>query len=401
MKSSLNIEMLSTGDEVLYGQITDTNATWLSDYLFAQGYVITSRYTQGDNLQQLIATLQQRSQVNDILIVNGGLGPTSDDLTAQAAAQANHESLVLFPQWVEKMQQYFAQRGKPMPSSNMKQAMLPSSATIIDNPVGTACGFHMIINNCQIYFTPGVPSEFKQMVSQQIIADLQSKFPILDKPCCYRLTTMGRTESDLADEIESTLTVPDDITIGYRSAMPFIELKLTAKQSQQPAMDKLWYELNALVKDNLIYVGTIGLAPLVSQLLREHHQPIIIIEQQTAGLIAYPLYNNQAPIICSQVLGIDQDIGQIVNQLKSTYPQAVILALHDYDIASGRFKLQLLTANHKYYYQLKYNGRRYHLATEQTILVAVAHDILRRHLLRLPLIGQYTWLQTEQIDSVG
>ena len=60
-----------------------------------------------------------------------------------------------------------------------------------------------------------------------------------------------------------------------------------------------------------------------------------------------------------------------------------------------------MTANHKYYFQLKYNGRRYHLATEQTILAAVAHDILRRHLLRLPLIGQYTWLQTEQIDSVG
>ena len=110
------IEVLSTGDEVLYGQITDTNAAWLSNYLFEQGYLVTSRLTVGDNLQQLTESLQQRSRQNDVLIVNGGLGPTSDDLTAQAAAQASGEKLILFPQWLAEMENYFAHSNQAISS---------------------------------------------------------------------------------------------------------------------------------------------------------------------------------------------------------------------------------------------------------------------------------------------
>ena len=98
IENQIRIEMLSTGDEVLYGQIVDTNAAWLSDFLFEAGINLTSRHTVGDDLLTLVYTLQERSLHNDILIVNGGLGPTSDDLSAQAAAQANNESLVLHEQ---------------------------------------------------------------------------------------------------------------------------------------------------------------------------------------------------------------------------------------------------------------------------------------------------------------
>lgn len=145
-KKIIKIEMLSTGDEVLYGQIIDTNAAWLSELLFQEGILMTSRHTVGDDLTQLICTLKQHSLDNDIIIVNGGLGPTSDDLSAQAAALANHESLILHQEWVDKIEQYFSSRGKTMSPSNIKQAMLPQSATLIDNPMGTACGFKMQIS---------------------------------------------------------------------------------------------------------------------------------------------------------------------------------------------------------------------------------------------------------------
>jgi len=319
MNNALKIEMLSTGDEVLYGQIIDTNAAWLSDYLFQQGFLITSRFTVGDNLAQLIDTLQKRSIENDILIINGGLGPTSDDLSALAAAKANNEDLVLHEEWVSAMETYFASRGKAMSPANLKQAMLPQSAIIVDNPVGTACGFKMVINNCIIYFTPGVPSEFKVMVENQILPDIKKQQPNIIKPLCYRLTTMGRTESDLAGEIESKLFVPAGINVGYRSAMPIIELKLTGKTSEQPLMDSLWQQLKQLVCDNILYEGTTSLAGVVSQLLSEQSLQLIVLEEQTAGLIAYQLYDEGASLIKSEVA---ENITHRMTELTSLYPKA-------------------------------------------------------------------------------
>lgn len=140
----LNVEMLSTGDEVLHGQIVDTNAAWLADFFFHQGVPLSRRNTVGDNLDSLVAILRERSQHADVLIVNGGLGPTSDDLSALAAATAKGEGLVLHQAWLTEMERYFQQRGRVMAPSNRKQAELPASAEFINNPVGTACGFARI-----------------------------------------------------------------------------------------------------------------------------------------------------------------------------------------------------------------------------------------------------------------
>ena len=107
----LNVEMLSTGDEVLHGQIVDTNAAWLADFFFNQGLPLTRRNTVGDNLNDLVAVLRERSEHADVLIVNGGLGPTSDDLSALAAATAKGEGLVLHEAWLAEMERYFRDRG--------------------------------------------------------------------------------------------------------------------------------------------------------------------------------------------------------------------------------------------------------------------------------------------------
>ena len=137
----LKVEMLSTGDEVLHGQIVDTNAAWLADFFFHQGLPLSRRNTVGDNLDDLVTILRERSQHADVLIVNGGLGPTSDDLSALAAATAKGEGLVLHEAWLKEMERYFHERGRVMAPSNRKQAELPASAEFINNPVGTACGF--------------------------------------------------------------------------------------------------------------------------------------------------------------------------------------------------------------------------------------------------------------------
>lgn len=400
MNHKIRIEMVSTGDEVLYGQITDTNAAWLSDFLFQEGFLITSRYTVGDDLTQLITTLQSRSKVNDIIIFNGGLGPTSDDLTAQAAATANQEELVLHQEWVDEMERYFSTRGKTMPPANMKQAMLPKSAYIVDNPVGTACGFKMVINGCVIFFTPGVPSEFRAMMRNQILPAIKSQFPQDVQPICYRLTTMGRSESDLATEIDAKLSVPADISVGYRSAMPIIELKLTGNTHNQTAMDELWQQLKVLVNDNTLYEGATSLVKVVSELLAEQSQPLIIIEQQTAGLMTYQLLGADAPLIKSEIITGQINMQQYIQQLRQMHDNAIFLSLYDFECDNSHFKLILATPANTYIYQLKYTSRKHNKLTEQAIFSAIGYDALRRYLTNNPiLVGPNIWLEVVDKQS--
>ena len=235
----IRVEMLSTGDEVLHGQIVDTNAVWLANILFEQGLPMTSRQTVGDNLDTLISTLVERSKVADVLIVNGGLGPTSDDLSALAAARAAGVELQLHHGWLATMEAYFANRGRVMAANNRKQAEIPQGAEILDNPVGTACGFALQLNRCWLFFTPGVPSEFKTMVTGEILPRLQARYQLPEPPLCLRMTTFGRGESDLAAEIEQ-LALPEDVVVGYRAAMPVLELKLNGPATKQAEMAQIW-----------------------------------------------------------------------------------------------------------------------------------------------------------------
>ncbi|MCX8597234.1 MULTISPECIES: CinA family nicotinamide mononucleotide deamidase-related protein [unclassified Gilliamella] len=398
IKDPLKIEMLSTGDEVLYGQIVDTNAAWLSDFLFEEGISITSRHTVGDDLLTLVDTLQERSLHNDILIVNGGLGPTSDDLSAKAAAQANNESLVLHDEWLKVLERYFLNRGRKMPSSNIKQAMLPQSATLIDNPIGTACGFKMVLNNCLLFFTPGVPSEFKEMIRTSILPDIKMIYPITERKLCYRLTTMGRTESDLGMEIETSLDIPDFITVGYRAAMPIIELKLTGPESKKSEMDSAWHKIKSIVVDNLlcegVNQGVSGLAQVVSRLLNEMNQSIVVIEQQSAGVIGYHLLEANAPMVKSEVVPfVMEEPLNYFSQVLQNQKADIALGVVNFQEKNTEFTLVIVTKNQELHFKLKYTGRVQNNKIQQQILSAIALDGLRRYLLNLPIIGPNVWLE--------
>lgn len=399
--NNIKIEMLSTGDEVLYGQVVDSNAAWLSDTLFDEGFLITSRTTVGDDLSQLVDALTSLSLKNTILIVNGGLGPTIDDLSAQAAAIANNEPLVLNQQWLMEMEKYYSARGKSMPSKNKKQAMLPKSASIINNPVGTACGFKLNLNDCIIYFTPGVPSEFKQMVKNEILPDLKQYYPAVNPPICYRLTTMGRAESELATVIESQLTLPEGIALGYRAAMPIVELKLTGRSNQKAQMARVWDQLKALVSDNLLYEGKFesqngtGLAGVVSQLLKQRSLSIAILEQSTTGMIAQQLFESGAPVVKSEVVpSVLGDMAAYTQLLRDNTQADIALGLLSVQGHGNLFTLVIITPKQREIIHLNYTGRLYGRETQNQIMTAIALDAVRRYLLELPLVGPNIWLET-------
>ncbi|MBJ7221743.1 MULTISPECIES: nicotinamide mononucleotide deamidase-related protein YfaY [unclassified Brenneria] len=390
----LRVEMLCTGDEVLHGQIIDTNAAWLADYLFQQGLPMTSRMTVGDDLDALVAAITQRSRIADILIVNGGLGPTSDDLSALAAATAAGEGLVEHADWLARMEVFFAERGRVMAPSNRKQAQIPASAEMVDNPVGTACGFALRLNQCLMFFTPGVPSEFKVMVDQQIMPRLRERFTIAPPPLCLRLTTFGRSESDLASQLDG-LALPPGVVLGYRSAMPIIELKLTGPAAQRAAMERLWEQVRAVAGENALFEGTEGLPAQLARRLVERHLQLAVSEHFTAGLLNWQLQSANVPLAGGELpaKADSQDLARLADdtrQLAERHQSALALSVGERQ--NDRLAIALHTPQGTFAQAIQFNVQRYSLKTHQEVVAMLAMNMLRRWLNGWPVYGGHGWI---------
>lgn len=396
----LNVEMLSTGDEVLHGQIIDTNAAWLADFFFNQGLPLTRRNTVGDYLDALVAILRERSEQADVLIVNGGLGPTSDDLSALAAATAKGEGLILHPEWLETMTRFFAERGRPMAESNRKQAEIPASAEMINNPVGTACGFAIQLNRCLMFFTPGVPSEFKVMVEQEILPRLRQRFTLPDPPVCLRMTTFGRSESELAQSL-NPLTLPPGVVMGYRSSMPIIELKLTGPANQRDAMLALWPEVRKVAGDSLIFEGTEGLPAQIARCLQERQLSLTLSEQFTSGLLALQLSRAGAPLLASEVVPAQEEtLAQAARwaaERRINHFAGLALAVSGQE--NDHLNVALATPDGTFALRVKFSATRHSLAVRQEVCAMMALNMLRRWLNGQPLASEHGWINV--VDSLS
>lgn len=395
----LNVEMLSTGDEVLHGQIVDTNAAWLADFFFNQGLPLTRRNTVGDNLDDLVAILRERSQQADILIVNGGLGPTSDDLSALAAATAKGETLVLHEAWLAQMERFFSERGRVMAPSNRKQAEIPASAELVDNPVGTACGFAVQLNRCLMFFTPGVPSEFKVMVEQEILPRIRARFTLAQPPICLRLTTFGRSESDLAQNL-AHLTLPEGVVMGYRSSMPIIELKLTGPAAHRQAMDAIWPEVKRVAGESIIFEGTVGLPALLAERLRERQLSLTLSEQFTGGLVALQLSRAGAPLLVSEVIpSQDEALAQTARWAAGLRDRHLAgLALTVTGLEDEHLNFALATPEGTHALRVKFNTNRHSLTVRQEVCAMMALNILRRWLNGQDVASDHGWINV--VESI-
>lgn len=389
----LNVEMLSTGDEVLHGQIVDTNAAWLADFFFNQGLPLSRRNTVGDNLDDLVAILRERSQHADVLIVNGGLGPTSDDLSALAAATAKGEGLVLHEAWLAGMERFFRERGRVMAPSNRKQAELPASAEFINNPVGTACGFAVQLNRCLMFFTPGVPSEFKVMVEHEILPRLRERFSLTEPPLCLRLTTFGRSESDLAQSLDS-LSLPEGVTLGYRSSMPIIELKLTGPYAQREAMRSLWLEVKRVAGQSLIFEGTEGLPLQIARELQKRQLSLTLSEQFTGGLLALQLSRVGAPLLASEVVPSQEETltqtAHWTSERRGKHYAGLALAISG--LENDHLNFALATPDGTFALRVHFSVTRHSLAVRQEVCAMMALNMLRRWFNEQDIASEHGWI---------
>ena len=282
----MRIELISTGNEVLHGEIPDTNSAWLSNRMTEEGYPISRVSTVGDHLGDLVQVFQERGQVSDIVLVNGGLGPTEDDLTSRAASDASGCELVLFDCWVERLKAKYQTRD--MPLSNLKQARLPKGAIILDNPHGTACGFRLKIGKADFFFSPGVPIEMKPMFQNEILPRIKQEHPNDLTQGIQRLFLFGLSESKIG-EMASPLET-GTVKIGFRASFPLIEVKVQGPLSQ---IEEVSAKIGGIFKDFVFSRVSANAAGIIQDLLVKDGKTLAIAESCTGGLLSSLLVSNE------------------------------------------------------------------------------------------------------------
>src|SRR3954466_1237082 len=288
----MQIEVICTGDEVLTGKIVNTNFSYIAQKLEDVGLAVRWGTTVGDDRDTLLAAFLEAGQRADAVIVNGGLGPTVDDLSQEIAAKAAGDELVLNEQWLATMEEFFRRRSRIMSPNNRKQAMLPSRSEVLDNPIGTACGFALDIGKARFFFTPGVPRELRRMLEEQIIPRLLARSGVSTAIHLKRFHSYGLGES----HVDQLLTgveelVPDgSVKLGFRTHYPQIETKLTVRGAD---MDDIARKLAPVEEEVRKRLGNFILGEddqtlegVVLTALAERNGTLAVVETFTAGQIA-------------------------------------------------------------------------------------------------------------------
>src|ERR687891_165517 len=291
-RSAMHIEIICTGDEVLTGKTINTNFSHISQKLEDVGLAVRWGTTVGDDRETLLQSFRAAGDRADAVIVNGGLGPTVDDLSQEIAAEAAGVPLVFHEEWFARMEDFFRRRSRVMPPNNKKQAMLPSTAEVIDNPIGTACGFALDIGKARFFFTPGVPRELRRMLEEQIIPRLLARSGAPTAIFLKRFHSYGLGES----HVDSLLTgvealVPGgSVKLGFRAHYPQLETKLTVRGADMADAQR---KLAPVVEEVRKRLGNFMLAEddqtLESVVLSElagRQGTLTVVETFTSGQIA-------------------------------------------------------------------------------------------------------------------
>ena len=297
----MRVEILSTGDEVLLGDIVDTNSAWLCRKLTALGVRPEALSAVGDDIDQIGRQVCAIARRADLCIVTGGLGPTSDDVTAAGCALAAGADLELHPKALASMAEFFSAKGWQLTPENEKQAMSPKGAAMLENLNGTAPGFELKIEGCTFYCLPGVPSEMKAMFKGSVLPTLEKKTGARCALLIRRLTVFGLPESEVGRRLSEFSNAYPGIRLGFRAVFPLIEVKLVkavkkdgpfVSGAQNDAMQD--GELSAAViwtadrlDHRVVSFEGLPLEQEVGRLLRRAGQTLSAAESCTGGLISH------------------------------------------------------------------------------------------------------------------
>ncbi len=283
----MNAAILTIGTELTRGELLDKNRQTIAELLTERGYEVTELVSVDDDDHRIIDALRRLGAAYDLLIVTGGLGPTTDDRTAKCAADALGVPLKRDPVVLDHIVQLFASRRVSFSPSNEKQADFPQGALVLENPHGTAPGFFLRFSRASALFFPGVPREMQPM----LISALAEHAPKPDKKLvCLKLKTFGLPESEVNERL-SDLEDLFHITLGYRASHAEIEVKVFAKAEtglappKERARDALMIAEERL-GDAVYGEGEVTLAQSLGDLFREKDLSFALAESCTGGLIS-------------------------------------------------------------------------------------------------------------------
>jgi nicotinamide-nucleotide amidase len=285
--SQLKVQLLLTGNEIMSGDTLDSNSSLMAQRLGEVSIGVYRKVTVGDDIALLKAELADLVATSDLVIMNGGLGPTIDDLTAEVLAAVAGVPLQEHPEAIAHLQQWCDKRNLVLNGANLKQAMLPAGATLIHNPIGSAPGFEMTLGKCRVICTSGVPSELNAMLDT-IIPDLAKRLHNTAQRSIMRLQTFGLGESTAQQIINDAVSDwPPEVGLGFRAGAPQMEIKLSINSaSAADAQRRCRDTLDTLFGDHIIGEGDTLMAEKVLQLLRERGASLTTAESCTGGLIA-------------------------------------------------------------------------------------------------------------------
>lgn len=289
-------EILATGDEIRSGALVDSNSAHIASELEAAGVAVARHLCVGDDLDVLTAAIEEIAARAAVAVATGGLGPTEDDLTADAAARAAGVSLVLNETALSDVEAFFTSRGREMGPSNRKQAMLPDGATMIANPVGTAPGFSLNVGDCLFFFVPGVPFEMKRMMADAVLPAIKSRFGKDRETVRVKtLSTFGLPESATGEKLSGFESAFPELKLGLRAKFPEIQVKLYGAGRDEAAVGDLLESAAGWVRERLgskLFSETgQSMEAAVSDLLRRNGATLAMAESCTGGLIAHKMTN--------------------------------------------------------------------------------------------------------------
>ncbi len=282
----MKIAILTIGDELLNGDLADTNTAAIASTLMDNSLPVHEAATVGDREEEIAAALLRLAKTHGVVIATGGLGPTDDDRTARAAARAFERPLSLNIKALDQIRDRFRAWGREMHPRNEKQALLPGRSAVISNENGTAPGFHLKTNQADLYFLPGVPGEMLAMLGDYVIPSLQERFPDPPLLCQRVMTIFGLAEP----EVETRITrhgLPAGVELAFNVEVPIVHVKLRARGVYaQKLVDRAEMAVRQALDDHVVGVDGETLAACTGRLLSAAGITLALAESCTGGLIA-------------------------------------------------------------------------------------------------------------------
>jgi nicotinamide-nucleotide amidase len=287
-----NISIITIGDELLIGQVIDTNSTWMAQELNKEGFWVNRRLAIGDGKEDILNALDRESAESDIILITGGLGPTDDDITKPVLCEYFNTGLVVNEPALENVKNIFAKiLQRPLIERNLKQAEVPASCLVIQNKRGTAPGM-LFEKDGKIYISmPGVPHEMKGMMADDVIPFLRNRFET--SFIGHRtLLTAGIGESTLADHVqEFESALPAQIKMAYLPNYGMVRLRLTARGKQAGslalALNASFLQLKSLVQEWIVTDEDLTLQEVIGKILTGRKQTLCTAESCTGGYVAH------------------------------------------------------------------------------------------------------------------